>query len=157
MNSELNGLRIKLIGDIKSTITSDVYKEARLVLREAINDTLYSSHEGTTYVRTGEFLNAVRVNIISMSDSEAELRVWVDGRKLTPIYNEGSWNSHMDVKNNPFNNDGIVEVIDQGIPSRIYRNRVAMNFYREAEQNMESRLVKALAIGLTARGWQVVY
>ena len=84
-NLSINALKTELLGDVKSAVRAEVFLTARKVLIDAINKNIYQKPEGTDYVRTGDFLNAVRVKDIKESGTMVSFTVWVDGSLLRPV------------------------------------------------------------------------
>lgn len=155
-NLSINALKTELLGDIRSAVRAEVYSTARKVLIDAVNKNIYQKPEGTDYIRTGDFLNAVRVKDIHESDTIVSFTVWVDGSLLRPVRTSYGWNQHMDLKGNAFNEE-LVMVMNDGAGYNPVYEQPAHNFYEEAEENMDEKILNALARGLRARGWSVEY
>lgn len=155
-NLSINALKTELLGDIRRAVRAEVYSTARKVLIDAVNKNIYQKPEGTDYVRTGDFLNAVRVKDIEESGTMVSFTVWVDGSLLRPVVTSYGWNKHADLDGNAFNEE-LVMVMNDGARKNPVYEQPAHNFYEEAEENMDEKILNALARGLRARGWSVEY
>lgn len=155
-NLSINALKTELLGDVKSAVRAEVFLTARKVLIDAINKNVYQKPEGTDYVRTGDFLNAVRVKDIEESGTMVSFTVWVDGSLLRPVVTSYGWNQHADLDGNAFNEE-LVMVMNDGAGKNPVYEQPAHHFYEEAEENMDEKILNALARGLRARGWSVEY
>lgn len=149
-------LKTELINDVKSAVRAEVTRTAKKVLMDAVNKQIYSSQGGSEYIRTGDFLNAVRIKDYNESSTMVTFTVWVDGSLLRPVRTNGMWNQHMDMKGNPFN-EQLVMVMNDGAGANHIYQQPAHYFYEEAEENMDEKILHALVRGLTARGWSVSY
>lgn len=154
---DISAFKAKLKADIISAVTNEVKAAAEKSLREAVNRTMYASGGGTSYARTGDFLNAVKVDIDKIGSTSVEFTVYIEGSMLGPSARpNGEWNAHMDVDGNSWNDRGIVEVLDEGTKSHSLYMHSGYHFYQTAQEDMDRVLVQELASALRGRGWDVV-
>ncbi|MBO1087239.1 hypothetical protein [Enterococcus mundtii] len=154
--TEISALKGKLREDVISSVQSEVYEAAEKALKEAIQQTMYAGGGGAYYARTGDFLNAIKIEDKRNTGSSAEFTVIVRGSMLSPQMNDGDmWNAHMDVYGNAWNTDGLVEVMDEGTKSHSLYMHKGYHFYDKAELDMDKELVRVLARALRGRGWDV--
>lgn len=149
-------LKSRLRSDIISSVEGKVYAVAEKSLREAIMTTMYASGGGTSYVRTGDFMNAIAIENKKNTGSTAEFTVLIKGSMLTPNFTgDSGWNQHMDMSGSSWNGDGIVEVMDEGTKSRSLYMHSGYRFYDKAEKDMDNKLIKTLASAMSGHGWDV--
>lgn len=150
----LSDLASDLRSDIYSIVKSEVYNICLEALRSNIRASVYAGGGGNYYDRTFDVLNAVDIVKKSEGGGYISFAVEVNPAKIGMVQREGTWNAHMGVNGESFN-EGVIEVLDQGTQGHSLYNHPASHFYQSTFDELDGRLVGVLASALASRGWDV--
>lgn len=142
-----------LVEDIHAAIEGEVLSIAQQALIDAINQTVYL-RQGQ-YRQTKDLLGAVEVTDIKKSRGMATFSVIINASALNVEIRDGELNAHADVNGSPFQ-ESLIEVLDQGTKSYnpIYMHP-AHGFFDKAYDDMDAKVVVAMANSLRAKGYKV--
>lgn len=143
-----------LVEDIKQSIVTEVKQVAQEALINAINQTVYLRQK--QYRQTRDFLGAVEVMDVNISDSKATFRVGINPSKIgIQKRMPEEWNAHASMSGEAFNGDGLIDTLDQGSSGSPYYNFDGYGFFDIASDDMDTSLIMAMANALRGKGYKV--
>ena len=155
MTISLSDVKAELRGDIVAIVYDEITKLCEQTLREVINSTVYASIDTEYYTNTMQLSNVVKVEDIRQSGDSISFLVTLKGNMLSPRQTgEDEWNQHMGVKGQSFNNDTLIEILDEGGGSSLYQHG-GYGFFDKAESKLDDLLILRLASAMRGRGWDV--
>lgn len=84
-------------------------------LKEEIKANVYGKRTPTSYSRTRDFLDSVKIErSMIYSGKIYQSKVIFDYKKIHPQNMRGEWNRHMDVHGTPFHEGNLVQVLEEG-------------------------------------------
>lgn len=116
------------LGKIIMEEIKKIGEETRKAVRMEIKTRFYGrpgyepdAKETAYYQRTFQLLDSIVCSAVKVSGNEYSVNIYSDSNKMIPAYGEpGYWSQHQSiVDNSPFN-ENLMEVIENGNPSKIY-------------------------------------